>query len=104
MAIDGFANQKRASCLATTQFTRISESLFTCYLEEAAVTEIRDKKIAKLTRRNMFGLLGAVTKVMQERAEWDILKVTSAALQKLKEEARDDIIRNAGSRRYHWTL
>ena len=104
IGIDGFANQKRASCLATTQFAQISEKFFTCHLDEAAVTETKDKEIAKLTRQDMFGLLDAVTKVMQERAEWDVLKVTSAALQQLKEEARDDVIRHSRSRRYYWTL
>ena len=101
--IDGFANQKRANCLAAAQFTRISEKFFTCYLDENAVTEVKDKEIARLTRQNMFGLLDAVTKAMQERHQWDILGITNAELQQLKEDAKDDVMRNSASRRYYWT-
>ncbi len=85
--IDGFANQKRTSCLATAQFTRISEEFFTCYLDEDAVTDIRHKEIARLTRQNMLGLLDAVTKAIQERGQWDMLKITSVELEQLKEDA-----------------
>lgn len=101
--IDGFANQKRANCLATARFTRISEKVFPCYLDEDAVPDVKDKKLARLTRQNMIGLLDAVTKAMQERGQWDTLKTTSAELQQLKEGAKDDIARNAASRRYYWT-
>lgn len=101
--IDGFANQKRANCLANIQFTRISSKFFTCYLDEDAVPEIRDKEIARLVRQNMLGLLDAVTKAMEERGQWDKLKITSAELQQLKEDAKYDIIQNAASRRYYWT-
>ena len=104
LGIDGFANQKRANGLATAQFTRVSESFFRCYLDEDAVEEVKEKAIARLTRQNMFGLLDAVTKTMQERGQWDILQITSAELQQLKEDAKDDIAQNAASRRYYWTL
>lgn len=38
---------------------------------------------------------------MQERAQWNALKVTSAELQQLKDDAKDDILRISASRRYH---
>lgn len=101
--IDGFANQKRTSCLATAQFTRISEEFFTCYLDEDAVTDIRHKEIARLTRQNMLGLLDAVTKAIQERGQWDMLKITSVELEQLKEDAKDDVVRKSASRRYYWS-
>ena len=104
IGIDGFANKKRAEHLAAAHFTQISEEFFTCYLDENAVTEVRAKEVARLTKQNAFGLLDAVTKTMQERGQWDILKVTSAGLQQLKEDAKDDIFRNSASRRYYWTL
>ena len=103
LGIDGFANQSRVDCLVTAQFTRISEEFFTCYLDEDAVTETRDKEIARHMRLNVLGLLDAVTNVMQERAQWDILQVTSAELRQLKEDAKDDVVRNSVSRRYYWT-
>ena len=102
--IDGFANQKRVECLAGAGFVRISERLFTCYLDESAVRDDRDKKIARLTRRNMLGLLDAVTKVMQERGQWDVLGINSSELQQLKEDAIEDVLRNSASRRYYWRL
>ena len=104
LGIDGFANQKRAQCLATTNFTQISESFFTCYLDEDAVTKVKDKEIARLTRQNTLALLDAVTKTMQDRGQWDVLKITSAELQRLKEDAKDDIAQNSASRKYYWTL
>ena len=104
IGIDGFANKKRAEHLAAAHFTQISEKFFTCYLDENAVTEVKAKEVARLTRQNALGLLDAVTKTMQERAQWNVLKVTSAELQQLKEDAKDDILRNSASRRYYWTL
>lgn len=104
LGIDGFANQKRPNCLASVNFTQISEKFFPCYLDEDAVTGPMDKEIARLTRQNMLGLLDAVTKTMQERGQWDILNITSIELQQLKEDAKDDVARNSVSRRYHWLL
>lgn len=104
IGIDGFANKKRAEILAAAQFTQISEKYFTCYLDENAVTEVWEKEVARVTRQNALSLLDGVTKTMQERGQWSILKVTSAELQQLKEDAKDDILQNAGSRRYYWTL
>ena len=104
LGIDGFANQERTNCLATARFTRISEKFFKCYLDGDAVEEHKDKEIARLTRQNTLGLLDAVTRTMQERGQWDTLKITSAELQQLKEDAKDDIASNSASRRYYWTL
>ena len=104
VGIDGFANQKRTDCLAGAGFTRISERFFTCYMNEDVVEERKDKEIARLTRQDLLGLLDAVTKTMQERRQWDALKITSAELQQLKEDAKDDIAANSASRRYYWTL
>lgn len=68
------------------------------------VEERKDKKVARLTRQDLLGLLDAVTKTMQERGQWDALKITSAELQQLKEDAKDDITANSAARRYYWTL
>lgn len=51
----------------------------------------------------MLGLLAAVTRTMQERGQWDTLKITSAELQQLKVDA-EDIASNSSPRRYYWTL
>ncbi|KAL9595757.1 MAG: hypothetical protein Q9219_006255 [cf. Caloplaca sp. 3 TL-2023] len=102
--IDGFANKQRATELANEGFTSTSEKYFDCYLDEDAVTEPRDKEIARLMRRNVFGLLDAVTKTMLERSQWDLLQVSADELQRLKQEAKDDIVSNAASRKYHWIL
>lgn len=37
---------------------------------------------------------------MQERGQWDGLGITSAELRLLKEDAKDDVVRNSASRRY----
>lgn len=100
--IDGFANRKRRDLLAAAHFSNIAEDTFLCFLDENAVTDERDKKIARLTRQNMLGLLNAVMKAMQERGQWEILKINSAELEQLKEDAKVDIIQNAASRKYHW--
>ncbi|MCJ1369214.1 hypothetical protein MMC20_000424 [Loxospora ochrophaea] len=104
LGIDGFASQKRTECLVTAQFTQISEKLFKCYLDENAVTASKDKEIARLAMPNMLGLLDAVTNVMQERGQWDLLNITSSELQQLKDDAKQDVIQNSASRRYHWKL
>ena len=104
VGIDGFANQKRTNCLAGAGFKRISERFFTCYLNEDVVENPKEKEIARLMRQNILGLLDAVTKTMQERGQWDALKITSAELQQLKEDAKDDIATNSAARRYYCTL
>lgn len=102
--IDGFANQWRTECLAAAQFTQVSEKLFKCYLDANAVTDSKEKEIARLTGQNMLGLLDAVTRMMQEREQWDILEITSSELQQLKEDAKQDVIQNSAARRYYWVL
>lgn len=71
-------------------------------MDEDAVDDPRDKQIAGLTRENIFGLLNAVTKTMQNRDQWTLLKITSEELEQLKRDAREDICQNAAARRYHW--
>lgn len=102
--IDGFANQKRAPCLAAANFTNISEKFFKCYLDENAVETNKDKEIARLARANMHGLLDSITKAMQERGQWDLLRITSHDLQQLKEDAKEDFVHNSASRKYYWIL
>ena len=101
--IDGFANLERKKYLAAAGFINVSEKFFTCYLSEQSVESEKDKKIARLTRENMFGLLESVTKAMHERGEWDLLQTTGKELDRLKEEAKDDILQNSTARKYHWT-
>ena len=101
--INGFASKERKQCLAHAHFTQVTEKFFRCYLDEAAVTNHKDKQIADLTRQNMFGLLDAVTNAMQKRGQWDIIGATDSELQNLKEAARCDIEQHAASRRYYWT-
>ncbi len=68
------------------------------------MTDTREKEIARLTGQNMLGLLDAVTKVMQEQEQWDVLEITSSELQQLKEDAKQDVLQNSATRRYYWIL
>jgi len=102
--IDAFANQKRVNHLTDAKFAHISEKLFKCYLGENAVTEVREKEIARLKTRNLLSLLDAVTKTMQDRAQWDALKITSSELQQLNGDAKSDLHQYSASRRYYWNL
>ena len=100
--IDGFANRKRTDCLASADFTHISEKFFTCYLDEHSAAEPRDKEIARLTKQNMLGLLDAVTKTMVARNQWEVLQITGAELEQLKQEAITEIEWQSAQRKFHW--
>ena len=100
--IDGFANRKRVGHLTAAGFTQVSERFFKCYMHEDAVRDAEEKAVAKLMRQNVMGLLDSVTNTMQERAQWDVIGVSRFELDRLKEDAKNDIVRNAASRRYHW--
>lgn len=100
--IDGFAARKRVEALKTAKFTNVSERFFKCYLDPDAVDDPKDKAIAVLTQRNMLGLLDAISKTMQERAQWHVLGVNSSELTALQEAARADIMENSARRKYHW--
>ncbi|KAL8898219.1 MAG: hypothetical protein Q9207_006818 [Kuettlingeria erythrocarpa] len=101
--IDGFANHKRAPHIASAGFISVKETFFRCYFDEDGVTDPADKKIAELTRQNLFGLLDAVTRTMLERGQWDVLGVTEDELQRLTDEAREDVRSNPAERGYYWT-
>ena len=102
--IDGLANQSRAKCLADSGFTQISEKFFNCHLDADAVTESKDKEIARLAKIDLLSLLDTVTKVMQERRQWRTLGLSSSELEQLKEDAKDDVSKNGASRGYYWPL
>ena len=48
----------------------------------------------------MLLILEGVTKTTRERGQWDGLGITSFEIQRLKEDAKDDVVRNLASRRY----
>lgn len=100
--IDGFANQKRGDCLTRAHFINVSENFFRCHLHEDAIPAEANKQLAELARRNMFGLLKAVTKTMMDRAQSNDVGMSDVELRQLEDEARKDVIENAKPRQYYW--
>ena len=100
--IDGFANRKRTECLTRANFMNVFEKFFRCPFYDDAIALEENKKLAKLARENVIGLLKAVTKTMIERAQINDVGMSEFELRQLEEEAKEDVIENAKTKHYHW--